>query len=111
LRLVEAFGVNADRNPHFFDGMEKSGTRFAAASAAPQRRTLGSQRRLAGKPCQGRQPPKAGPWAAFTGLAGQPQSAGRGNGLAIATPCSAAKKVRICTGGNTNTAGSRSGSR
>ena len=30
---------------------------------------------MAGEPCQGRQPPKAGPWAAFTGLAGQPHSA------------------------------------
>src|SRR3981189_3170291 len=92
--------------------MEKGGTRFAVTSASSHRRTLGGQRRLAGEPCQGRQPPKAGPWAAFIGLAWQPHSAPRGDGgsatlgrrgdgLDPATPCSAAKKVRICTGGNT----------
>jgi hypothetical protein len=99
-RGVRTGFVNADRNPHFFGGAEKSGTRFAVASAAPHHRTLGGQRRLASEPCQGRQPPKAGPWAAFTGLTGQPHSASRGDGLATATPCYAAKKVRICTGGN-----------
>jgi hypothetical protein len=43
--------------------MEKRGTRFAVASTAACRRTVGGQRRQIGKLCQGRQPPKAGPLA------------------------------------------------
>jgi len=72
--------VNAGRNPHFFAGMRKRGTRFAVASATARRRTVGGQRRQTNKLCQGLQPPKAGPTAAFTEFIGLSRSAIRGAG-------------------------------
>jgi len=80
--VARLFGnvVNAGRNPHFFGGMRKRGTRFAVASAAARRRTVGGQRRQTSKLCQGLQPPKAGPTAAFAEFAGLSRSAIRGAG-------------------------------
>ena len=47
-------------NPRKDGAAKKVGTAFAWTSAALSRRTLGGQRRLGDKPCQGRQPPEAG---------------------------------------------------
>jgi transposase len=52
-RSLKILLVNAGRNPHFSAGMQKFGIRFSVASTAPRRRTVGGQRRLTRKLCQG----------------------------------------------------------
>src|SRR5438132_10042863 len=64
--------VDGCQDPRKDGAAKKVGMAFAGTSAAPRDRTLGGKRRLGGRPCQGRQSPKAG--AAGPPLQGLPPS-------------------------------------
>jgi hypothetical protein len=64
--------VNGCQDPRKDGATKKVDIAFAWTSVAHCRRGLGGKRRLCGKPCQGRQPPKAG--AAGPPLQGLPPS-------------------------------------